>query len=117
MKLLFLLAIAGTCTALALPDMGEDGLWRIRFADGTVISAADCATNGTEYVRTESATGVSHVWKTPVATICVTERRMASRMVSYVASVTPHGKIATDLDLPATLRFDGRTVNRLVLPQ
>lgn len=114
---LLALALGASTAALALPRAGEDGLWKIRFADGTALSAADCVTNGAACLRTEAADGIVREWKASSATVRVIERREASGKTVYVGVLTPHGKTATDFDLPATMRFDGISVNRFTMPQ
>ena len=40
------LAISAVLAAEPVWNEGEHGLWRLQFADGTYLSAADVATNG-----------------------------------------------------------------------
>lgn len=92
---------------------GECGLWRLSFADGTELCAADFATNGCKIVRN----GKSFCYDHPKALVQV-------GFVGTKTGVDIRGEVvsktsiaATDIDLPARLRFSPESVDRFYMPQ
>lgn len=92
---------------------GEHGLWRLRFANRTELCAADFRTNGCSIIRRDK----TFVYDHPLARV----------MVSFVPTsdgVDLRGEVAsktalpaTDIDLPARLRFAPSSVDRFYMPQ
>ncbi len=115
---------------------GEHGLWRLQFADGTYLSAADVATNGCgagraananvsaaprggvrdTYTVTREGTVTRRVWRTDRADVTVIETPTGDGAVDLRAEVTPHGADAKMLELPANVRFRPETVRSFVYP-
>ena len=97
---------------------GEHGLWRLQFADGTYLSAADVATNGVRSTCTVTREGAvtRRVWRTDRADVTVTETPTGDGAVDLRAEVTPHGADAKMLELPANVRFRPETVRSFVYP-
>ena len=97
---------------------GEHGLWRLQFADGTYLSAADVATNGVRSTCTVTREGAvtRRVWRTDRADVTVTETPTGDGAVDLRAEVTPHGVDAKMLELPANVRFRPETVRSFVYP-
>ncbi len=92
---------------------GAAGLWQIAFADGTHLSAADCATNGCRIVRE----GRSFTYDHPLVTVKVAFRA-GTNGVDVCGEVTAKtAKAVTAVDLPAPLVFAPETVDRLYFPQ
>ena len=86
---------------------GEHGLWRLQFADGTYLSAADVDTNGVRGTCTTTRDGAvtRRVWRTDRADVTVIETPTGDGAVDLRAEVTPHGPDAKMLELPANVRF------------
>lgn len=98
--------------------IGEHGLWRLDLVDGGSLSARDIETNGVAGASvTERRDGVAIVttWKSSVADVSVRSVTKAG-VTDYTGEVTPHGKTALMLHLPATLRFPAESVKRFVYP-
>ena len=117
----------GGLVALAIPvllasgqawDDGEHGLWRLQFADGSYLSAADVATNGVRGACTTTRDGAAtrRVWRTDRADVTVTETPVDAGAVDLRAEVTPHGADAKMLELPANRRFRPESVQGFVYP-
>ncbi len=85
---------------------GEDGLWRIKFRDGSILRAAECQC---ESERTGET--LSFRFRAPDATVLVTVNGS-----DLVGQVTPTRKTVLEFALPATLRFDPATVRRFISP-
>ena len=97
---------------------GEHGLWRLQFADGSYLSAADIATNGVRGTCTTTRDGAVTrcAWRTDRADVTVTETPTGDGAVDLRAEVTPHGADAKMLELPANRRFRPETVRSFVYP-
>ena len=79
--------------------IGERGLWRICFDDGTSLSARDVSTNASD-----------------VATVVV-EKKDGGSYVDLQATVTINSdKTATDFEFPARIRFDRNEIARFSYP-
>ena len=92
---------------------GEYGLWRVRFTNRTEVCAADFATNGCRIARD----GRTFVYDHPLVRVSVS-------FVPTPAGVDLRGEVAaktalpaTDIDLPARLRFAPESVDRFYMPQ
>ena len=111
------LAIPVLLVAEPVWNEGEHGLWRLQFADGTYLSAADVATNGCGACTVMREGAVTRrVWRTDRADVTVTETSTGNGAVDLRAEVTPHGADAKMLELPANVRFRPETVRSFVYP-
>ena len=112
------LAIPSLLVAEPVWDDGEHGLWRLQFADGSYLSAADVATNGVRGMCTTTRDGAvtRRVWRTDRADVTVTETPVDAGAVDLRAEVTPHGADAKMLELPANRRFRPEAVRSFVYP-
>ncbi|MBQ6340578.1 MAG: hypothetical protein IJI36_15680, partial [Kiritimatiellae bacterium] len=72
---------------------GEHGLWRLQFADGSYLSAADVATNGVHGTCAVARDGAAtrRTWRTDRADVTVVETPTGDGAVDLRAEVTPHG--------------------------
>ena len=119
--------LIGAFAVLAMPFLlavepawneGEHGLWRLQFADGSHLSAADVATNGVRGTCTTTCDGATtrRVWRTDRADVTVIETPTGDGAVDLRAEVTPHGTDAKMLELPANRRFRPEAVRSFVYP-
>ncbi len=92
---------------------GEQGLWHIKFEDGSTISAADVAEGGFTISDAEGA----HVmeWRMDEVTVQVTATAREDG-VALTSEVTPKDKVVLDFALPGRLRFEPGTVERFICP-
>lgn len=99
---------------------GEHGLWRIRFRDGSCLSAADFATNGVAggaFKMTGDGTDVRLEWRSSRADVTVVAVPSAGGVASDLrAEVTPKTGESLMLDFPARLRFPAGDVAEFVYP-
>ena len=98
--------------------VGEHGLWRLDLTDGGCLSARDIETNGVAgaaVAKRREGEALVTTWKSSVADVTVRAVTRAG-VTDYTGEVTPHGKTALQLHLPATLRFAADSVKRFVYP-
>jgi len=91
---------------------GENGLWRVRFQDGSEICATNCAfscepdakanTLRLNYRRAEIEVRVTVVGR--------------DNGIEFTGEVRPATKTILDFDLPARLRFDANALDRFICP-
>ena len=93
-------------------EKGEFGFWRMKFADGTFLNAAECS------CRTETAKdgGRRYVYHAPEARVEVRERQTSEGTV-FDADVSVRGsRTMVEFELPARMRFATNIVERVVAP-
>ena len=112
-----LLLSANTASAL---EIGEHGLWRLRFDDGTALSAQDIATNGVPGAQlTVERPGEGRVvrrFSSPDAEVTIDATESGDNTDLHATVSLRSGKTATQFDFPARLRFDRNTVKRFSYP-
>lgn len=114
---LTLSAADGSILALAVRNKnkpvlcsGEQGLWHLRFRNGTTLSA----TGVHPQAETRGNTLLLR-YEHPYASVAVQVIAYADH-VDWVGEVTPHVDAVLDFALPARLRFDPAQLVRLVCP-
>lgn len=101
----------------AILRSGEYGLWRLRFRDGSFVSAADFGGAGRRIkARAEAKAGVLRlIYQGQKAAVAVTVTGSRD-WLELAAEVTPTRDTVLGLELPARLRFDPGSVRRFVSP-
>lgn len=99
---------------------GEHGLWRIRFRDGSFLSAADFATNavpGGAFRMAGAGADARLEWRSPRADVTVVSVPSADGASADLrAEVAPKTGETLMLDFPARLRFPAAEVAEFVYP-
>lgn len=114
-------AVEGLTAHAASPfSSGEHGLWRLRFDDGSSLSASDIATNGVEGASLSEKTlpggGKRQVFASHAAVVTI-ERTGGPGFADFHATIAiASDKTALSFDFPARLRFDRDTVARFSYP-
>lgn len=98
---------------------GDQGLWKIKFLDGSTLSASQFRSDrGERRLHCRHAPG-SHraelIFRAPEAVVVVTVAGTPAG-VELVANVTPHDKVVLELALPGQLRFDPADLQRFISP-
>jgi hypothetical protein len=97
---------------------GESGLWSLRFADRTWLSAPQFGSDG-RTVTAQAAEGqqrLTLVYGSPEVQVTVTVTGREDG-IDLVAEVTPKQQVALDFALPARLRFRPDDVKRFICPE
>lgn len=97
---------------------GEQGLWQVRFQDGSQLSAAEFSASSTERPFRSEATGLGSLRMTyhaPELDVLVTVTASAEG-IEFVGQLTPRAKTVLDFALPARMRFNPDELVRLVCP-
>lgn len=103
----------------ALFRSGDQGLWHIRFEDGTTVDAAEFSGNSAQKQFRPSVDpnsgAVTMTYRSAEIEVAVTVRAQGDG-VDMSAEVSPKRKAVLDFALPARLRFDPDELQRLVCP-
>ena len=113
-----LLAVSAA-SAGVLDSVGEHGLWRLAFEDGQTLSAADFATNavtGGAYSLVPASDGERRLWTSPAVDVEIVIRHRDAMTSDLKARVTVRRGTATELAIPARMRFAAKDVKRFVYP-
>ena len=101
----------------AIVATGEQGLWQIRFADGTTLSAGAFGRESKEraFAWEPTAKGAVLRYRSAEADVTVTLSRRDDG-IDLVGEVTPKQKVVLDFALPARIRFDPARLDRFICP-
>jgi len=91
---------------------GEDGLWRVRFNDGSELNARSVSDVKVEQIA-ENALRLTYSHAQIIVAITITAR---DESVDFDAELAPKGKHLLDFVLPARLRFAPKQTQRLIFP-
>jgi hypothetical protein len=98
---------------------GEEGLWLVRFADGSQISAADFSSSSTgrsfEYTHNPQANALQMTFQSPEIRVFIGIRSEADG-IEFTGEITPHSKTVLDFAMPARLRFKPDALDRFICP-
>jgi len=98
---------------------GEQGLWHVRFRDGSTLSAADfhAGSNSRRFQCSRDAkTGTIRLnYVAPEAGVVIDVKGQETGF-DFVGQVTPTSKTVLEFVLPARLRFDPEQVRRFISP-
>jgi hypothetical protein len=96
---------------------GEQGLWQIRFRDGSVLNAAEFSSTSTErQFRYEAGpSSLRFTYHSADMDVVVTVSA-SDQGIEFVGRLTPRAKTVLDFALPARMRFSPDELVRLVCP-
>jgi len=98
---------------------GEEGLWLVRFADGSQISAADFDSSSTEQIFqcvSDPQTGALKMKFQSTEIKVVIAVAPGIDGVEFTGEITPQSKTILDFALPARLRFKPEQLDRFICP-
>ncbi len=90
---------------------GEDGLWRVRFRDGSELNARSAKMQSQQVAPNTLRLNFQHPEIDVAITVTAT-----NEAVDFAAELTPKAKDVLDFVLPAKLRFEPKQINRLIFP-
>ncbi len=93
---------------------GAEGLWRAEFLDGSAVTASDVVAAG-GFRREEAGGAVRLTYDHPALSVVVTMGG-DGEATDLLAEVAVRQGTLLRLDVPATLRFDARQVERFISP-
>jgi len=96
---------------------GEQGLWQVRFRDGTRIAAADFSpgSQGRSFHCDLKANVLHMIFYSEEIVVTVKIKGLADG-VEFAGGVRPNKRIVLDFALPARLRFDPDQLERFICP-
>ncbi len=100
-------------------NSGEEGLWLVRFADGSQISAADFDSSSAErnfQCVSDPQTGTLQMKYQSAQIRAIITVTPGSDGVEFVGEITPQSKIILDFALPARFRFKPEQLDRFICP-
>lgn len=106
-----IVALTQTGQAGSVLRSGEDGLWRVRFRDGSELSAR----SATLQAQQVAPNALRLIFQHPeiVVSVTITAQEEA---VDFAAELLPKTKDLLDFVLPARLRFEPKQIHRLIFP-
>ena len=114
-----LLALSQKGKKGSILSSGEQGLWHVRFQDGTELKAADFRAGSAErafsFEAVPNAKAVRLVYRAGEAEVAVTVTGRPDGL-DFAGEITPKAKTALNFSLPARLRFDPESLDRFVSP-
>ncbi|MFW6162720.1 MAG: DUF6259 domain-containing protein, partial [Planctomycetota bacterium] len=98
---------------------GEEGLWHIRYADGSTCSAADFSRDSTERrFHWGARQGIVALWyESDEVDVAVWIHSYGGDSFSLEGRVTPKQKTVLEFALPARLRFAPERLERFICPE
>ena len=98
---------------------GEEGLWDVRFADGSQIRAADFSSSSAErsfeYTSDPQANALQMTFRSSEIQVVITIHSRPDG-VELTGEITPRSKTLLDFALPARLRFKPDNLDRFICP-
>lgn len=96
---------------------GEEGLWLVRFADGSQITAAGFSTSSTDksFRSNLQSNALQMTFQSSEIKVIIDIRSKADG-IEFTGEITPRNKTVLDFALPARLRFKPDGLDRFICP-
>lgn len=98
---------------------GEEGLWLVRFADGSQITATDFSSSSIDrsfqYASDHQANALQMTFQSPEIKVVITVNSKVDG-IEFTGEITPHSKAVLDFALPARLQFKPDGLDRFICP-
>lgn len=106
-----IVALTQTGQIASILRSGEDGLWRVKFRDGSELNARSAIMQSQQVAPNT----LRLVFQHPEIDVSITVTANGEA-VDFAAELTPKAKDVLDFVLPAKLRFEPKQINRLIFP-